>query len=330
MRAIRLIARPGVACLIALAVGAIAAPAGAQDTPPAWAYPVNPPGYKLPPDDGTVRSVPGSKAGYTLTQLRDRFIAPNWHPDDYPAMPEIVASGRKPEVFACGFCHRADGPGGPENANLTGLSKTYIVRQMADFKSGTRKSSVQNRGPTELKAQLAKAITDAEIEAAATYFASIKPRSNVRVVESATAPKVAVTAWYYTALPGNEQEPIGQRIVEIPEDAEQFASRDTRARFVAYVPEGSIKRGQVLATTGGGGRTLPCGTCHGGPTMRGVAVIGLPALAGRSPSYLVRQLFDLKHGARNGSQGVIMKSTVKDLTVDDMIALAAYLGSLEP
>ena len=114
---------PGFACLIALAVAAIAAPARAQDTPPAWAYPVNPPGYKPPPDDGTVRRVPGSKAGYTLTQLRDRFIAPNWHPDDYPAMPEIVASGRKPDVFACGFCHRADGPGGPENANLTGLPK---------------------------------------------------------------------------------------------------------------------------------------------------------------------------------------------------------------
>ena len=318
------------ACLLAIAAAAIGTPAAAQDTPPAWAYPVNPPGYKLPPDDGTVRRVPGSNAGYTLTQLRDRFLAPNWHPGDYPAMPEVVASGRKPDVFACGFCHRADGPGGPENANLTGLSKPYIVRQMADFKSGARKSSVQKRGPMELKDQLAKAITDAEIDAAATYFAAIKPRSNVRVVESATAPKVAVTAWYYTALPGNEQEPIGQRIVEVPEDAEQFASRDTRARFVAYVPPGSIKRGQELATTGGAGRTLPCGTCHGGPAMRGVAVIGLPALAGRSPSYTVRQLYDIKHGARNGSQGVIMKSTVGSLTIDDMIALAAYLGSLEP
>jgi hypothetical protein len=68
-----------------------------------------------------------------------------------------------------------------------------------------------------------------------------------------------VTAWYFTTVPG-DQEPIGQRIVEVPEDAEQFVSRDTRARFVAYVPVGSIKRGQELATTGGGGRTLPCGT----------------------------------------------------------------------
>jgi cytochrome c553 len=243
------------------------------------AYPVNPPGFKPAPDDGTARQVPDSKASYTLTQLRDRFLAPNWHPGDYPPMPEIVAQGRKPDVYACGFCHRADGPGGPENANLTGLPKPYIVRQLADFKHGTRKSSVQDRDPMRLKEHLAKAVTDAEIDAAATYFASIKPRSNVRVVESATAPQSVVSAWFYVAVPNGAQEPIGQRIVEVPENTAQFVNRDTRARFVAYVPEGSIKRGQVLATTGGGGRTLPCGTCHGDPAMRGVAPIGLPPLA---------------------------------------------------
>ncbi len=46
-------------------------------------------------------------------------------------MPEVVARGREPEVFACGFCHRADGPGGPENANIAGLPAACIVQQMA-------------------------------------------------------------------------------------------------------------------------------------------------------------------------------------------------------
>jgi cytochrome c553 len=324
-----LVARASLTCLFAISAAAIPAPAVAQETPPAWAYPVNPPGFKLPPDDGTVRRVPGSTAGYTLTQARDRFLAPNWHPGDYPAMPQIVASGRKPDVFACGFCHRADGVGGPENANLTGLPKSYLVRQMAEFKSGVRKSAVPKRGPTELKDLLAKAVTDAEVEAASAYFASIKPRSNVRVVESATAPRVAVTAWYYSAVPGGGTEPIGQRIVEVPEDTEQFVSRDTRARFLAFVPEGSIKRGQALVTTGGG-KTVACGTCHGGAALRGVAPIGVPGLAGRSPSYVVRQLYDFKHGMRNGSQAILMQSSVVNLTIDDMIALAAYVGSLEP
>src|SRR5436305_7704143 len=85
------------------------------DEPPAWAYPVNPPDFKLSPDDGTLRRVPDSSAAFTLTQLRDLFFAPDWHPGDHPPMPEIVSRGRKPDVRACGVCHRADGPGGPEN-----------------------------------------------------------------------------------------------------------------------------------------------------------------------------------------------------------------------
>ena len=102
----------------ALAAGT---PAHSEEGPPAWAYPVNPPDFKLPPDDGTLRHVPDSIAAFTLTQLRDLFFAPDWHPGDHPPMPEIVSRGRKPDVRACGVCHRADGPGGPENSGLAGL-----------------------------------------------------------------------------------------------------------------------------------------------------------------------------------------------------------------
>ncbi|MGB7740057.1 MAG: hypothetical protein WBM03_13170, partial [Steroidobacteraceae bacterium] len=99
------------------------------DAPPAWAYPVNPPDLKPAVDDGSLRHVPGSTQAYTLSQVRDFFMAPDWHPDDHPVMPGVVAIGRKPEVFACGFCHRADGQGGPENANIAGLPAAYIVQQ---------------------------------------------------------------------------------------------------------------------------------------------------------------------------------------------------------
>jgi cytochrome c553 len=306
-------------------VVAATTPAESQDSPPAWAYPVNPPDLKLPPDDGTIRRVPGSDAGYTLTQLRDRFISPNWHPGDYPPQPEIVARGRKPDVFACGFCHRADGPGGPENANLTGLGAAYIVQQMADFKSGARKSSVPNRAPATLKASLAKAITDAEVEAAAAYFSSIKPRSIVSVIEADTVPKTYVTGWHLAAVKTGEKEPIAQRIIEIPENLEQFVNRDTRARFIAYVPPGSIKAGQALAA--GGGRTLSCGSCHG-PDLKGLGPI--PGIAGRSPSYIVRQLYDYKHGARAGIGSALMKESVEKLNIEDMISLAAHAASLAP
>ncbi len=302
-------------------------PAQSQDGPPAWAYPVNPPDLKLPPDDGTVRRVPGSSAGYTLTQVRDRFLSPIWHPGDYPPQPEVVARGRKPDVFACGFCHRADGPGGPENANLTGLPVAYIVQQMADFKSGARKSSVPNRGPSTLKASLAKAVTDAEVEAAAAYFSAVKPRSIVSVLETDTVPKTYVTGWHLAVMKTGEKEPIAQRIIEVPEDLEQFVSRDTRAQFIAYVPPGSIEKGQALAASGGGGKTLQCETCHG-PDLKGLGPI--PGIAGHSPSYIVRQLYDFKHGTRAGIGSPLMKVSVEKLTVEDMLALAAYAASLAP
>jgi cytochrome c553 len=308
------------ACALASTL-TMSAIAQSQEEPPPWAYPVNPPDYKLSPDDGSPRRVPGSAVTYTLTQVRDRFFAPDWHPSDHAPLPEIVARGRKPEVFACGFCHRADGPGGPENANLTGLPAAYIVQQMADFKSGARKSSLQKRAPTELKAQPAKAITDSEVEAAAAYFSSVKPRSIVKVIEADTVPKSHVTGWFLAAVSTGEKEPIGQRIIEVPEDLEQFVSRDTRSRFIAYVPVGSIQKGQALAVTGGAGKTVQCGSCHG-PDLKGVGPI--PGIAGRSPSYTFRQLYDYKHGARAGTGSELMKPSVEKLTVEDMIALAAY------
>ena len=61
-----------------------ATPVQSQEPPPAWAFPVNPPDFKPAPDDGSLRRVPGSTATYTLTQVRDLFVAPVWHPADHP------------------------------------------------------------------------------------------------------------------------------------------------------------------------------------------------------------------------------------------------------
>ena len=158
------------------------------------------------------------------------------------SLPEIVAQGRKPNVFACGFCHREDGPGGPENANLAGLPPAYIIQQMADYKSGARKNSVPTRGPIALKVSLSKDITDTEVQAAAIYFSALKPRSNIRVVETDTVPKTFVAGWFLTASNSGEKEPIGQRIIEVPDDLEQFENRDPRSQFIAYVPIGSIAK----------------------------------------------------------------------------------------
>jgi cytochrome c553 len=303
-------------------------PAGTQAgaaTPPAWAYPVNPPDFAPRADNGVLQHVPDSTAAYSITQLRDRFIAPVWHPEDHPPLPAIVARGRQPNVFACGFCHRADGPGGPENASLAGLPEAYFIQQMADFKSGARKTSVPGRN-VDLMISLAKDITEEEVRAAAAYFAALEPRRNIRIVETDTAPTTHVAGWFLAANENGEREPLGPRIIEVPENLEQFENRDPRSQFIAYVPVGSLARGETLVKTGAG-KTLPCATCHG-PDLHGLG--GTPPIAGRSPSYIVRQLYDLKHGARAGLAAPLMAATVANLTEDDMIDLAAYLAAQAP
>jgi cytochrome c553 len=314
------------AILLLLAAVLASPPAHAADGPPEWAYQITPANLKPAPDDGVPRHVPNSSATYTLTQLRDRFVAPVWHPEDHPPLPPVVAQGRKPDVFACGFCHRADGPGGPENSALAGLPAAYIVQQMNDYKSGARRTAVPKRN-VDLMIGLAKAATDEEIAAAAAYFSALKPRQHTRVVETDTAPKTFIMANHYAALPSGEKEAIGKRIVEVPEVLEQFMNRDTHARFIAYVPVGSVARGEALVKTGGAGKTLACVTCHG-PDLKGVGLI--PGIAGRSTNYVVRQLYDIKHGFRAGAFAVLMKDVVVKLEEDDMLAVAAYLATQAP
>lgn len=327
-RALRLFSAVGV--LLAATQLAAAQLARGAEIPPAWAYPMKPPDFQPVPDDGKLRRVPDSAVTFTLTQLRDLFLAPDWHPEAHAPMPEVVARGRRPEVYACGFCHRAEGSGGPENSRLAGLPAAYIVQQMADFKSGARGTSVPNRLPTTAMIAVAKAATDAEVAAAAAYFSALRPRQSIRVVETATVPKTYVAGWLLASQPDGAREAIGARIIEVPEDLEQFEHRDSRAGFIVYAPVGSVRRGETLAATGGTGgeqRTVPCATCHGAD-LKGLGPV--PGIAGRSPSYVVRQLWDFQHGARAGPGSLLMRPTVERLTLDDMTALAAYLANLAP
>jgi cytochrome c553 len=128
-------------------------------------------------------------------------------------------------------------------------------------------------------------------------------------------------------LNGNDTEPIGTRIIEVPEDRDRTDMRDPRSGFIAYVPVGSVKRGEVLVMTGGSGRTIGCGTCHGSD-LKGLGPV--PGLAGRSPSYQVRQMYDMKAGTRKGLWTPLMKAVVANLTDDDLIAISAYLASRGP
>jgi cytochrome c553 len=299
--------------------------------PPPWAFTLNtpapagaPPPTPTPPDPAP-RHVPGSDQAFTITETRDAFNPPDWHPSGHPPMPAAVGHGRKPEMRACGFCHLANGQGRPENASLAGLPAAYITQQMADFKSGARKSSEPKMGPPAAMIADAKAAGDEEIRAAAEYFASVPYRKWVRVVEAQEVPKTRISGWMHVPTEGTE--PLGQRIVEMPENLERTELRDGASGFVAYVPPGSIAAGEALVKGGGNGRTQACGVCHGAD-LKGLGPV--PPLAGRSPSYTVRQLFDLQQGNRKGAWSALMKAAVERLTVDDMVAIAAYTASREP
>jgi cytochrome c553 len=174
---------------------------------------------------------------------------------------------------------------------------------------------------------IAKPATDEEVKTASAYFLSIKLKPWIRVVEASTVPKTNIAGGMLVPAEPAATEPLGQRIVEMPEDTPRTELRDSKSGFVAYVPVGSIKKGEALVTTGGGGRTVACGICHG-PDLKGLGPV--PELAGRSPSYLVRQLYDMQHGVRAGEWSPLMKSAVAKLTLDDLISIAAYTSSRTP
>lgn len=309
-----------------LAAAAAGLSARAAELPPPWAYAVNPPGTASVPDDGTQRHVPGSTRTFTLTEIRNLFKVPDWHPDGHPPMPEIVDSGSKPGVFACGFCHLPNGLGRPENSSLAGLPASYIVQQVHDFKSGARKSSEPASLPINLMIAVANAVHDEDLKIAAEYFAALKPQPWIRVIETGTVPKTRVNGWMLVEAEGGGTEAIGNRIIEMPENLERTELRDATSGFLAYAPPGSVKKGEGLAA-GNGGKTAACAICHG-PGLKGLGPV--PALAGRSPSYIVRQLYDIKHGTRNGAWAELMKPVVEQLSEEDMVAIAAYTASLAP
>jgi cytochrome c553 len=274
-----------------------------------------------------LRHVPDSSAAFTLTQIRDLFNVPDWHPDDHPPMPGPVQHGPRPGVFACGFCHLPNGLGRPENSSLAGLPAAYIAQQVADFKSGVRKTSEPASVPIALMIGVAKGATEDEVKTAAEYFAALKPRPWIRVVETDTVPKTKVAGWMLVASQPAAMEPIGQRIIEMPENLERTELRDSASGFVAYVPVGSIEKGEALVTAGAAGKTIPCAICHG-PDLKGLGPV--PALAGRSPSYIVRQLYDIQHGVRNGSWTELMRAVVGQMSEEDMVSIAAYTASRAP
>lgn len=294
---------------------------------PDWPWPQAAP-EPPKPDDGQFFHIPGSTKSYTDTQINRSTSTVDWFPERHPAPPAPVISGKRGAYNACGQCHLIDGRGKPDTADLRGLPVAYVLQQLADMKDGKRHGSVP-RATIKDMIPIAKAIDEADARLAADYFHSIPAARGTRIIETNTVPVTRPGPHGVQLVDASgAKEPIGIRIIEVPEDARRTLLRDATSGFVAYVPKGSVKRGELLAKTGDAGRTLPCAACHGA----GLNGMGdsFPPLAGRSPSATARQLYDFKSGARDGRNALAMKPVVANLTDRDIVDLTAYIASLQP
>jgi cytochrome c553 len=318
------------------------------DTPPApgeKARPQNPPSRDLRPEEDPVeqtrpRRIKGSNAIYSLVDIRDGQNVIDWFPNDHPPMPHVVQHGPArlgKATRGCASCHLPNGKGRPENAPIAGLPVAYFMRQIQDFREGRRHTADPRKPNTNTMIELAKSLTDDELKAAAEYFGSMNYWPWIRVVETDLVPKTRIAGNLFLPVEHAKTEPIAGRIIEMPQDEEQAETyRNPRSGFIAYVPVGSIKKGKDLVTTGGArivgnefiqGKTTPCITCHGLDLM---GAADIPPIAGRSPSYMVRQMWDMQQGTRNSEPAKLMRLVLVNLTQEDMVAIAAYVSSRVP
>lgn len=239
-----------------------------------------------------------------------------------------MKAGRKP-ARPCAECHTISGAGVPSTAALDSLPKAYILEQIAAFRAGQRGMG----GPETARDMVeeARALTPADLQQAVDYFSGIPFVSRVHVVETASVPK---THWKYFVLAPDSsgaREPIGERIIETPANFQDYEYSDARVGYVAYVPPGSIARGAVIAVKGKGS-AASCESCHGtnleGRTLPGIGIV--PPLAGRSPTYIARELILFREGRRSDPAAAPMRAEATALSVPEMIDVAAYAASRKP
>jgi cytochrome c553 len=298
------------------------------DASVSWLFPLNPPmpGGNAVIDERSPVHLANSGIEFTKAQLTDLYFAPDWHPDAHSPMPEIVLHGRAPRTFACGYCHLPGGQGRPENAALAGLPAAYIVQQVADFKSGARRSAWHGASylPFDLMRKVADNADEPDVAAAAEYFSAQTLRPRVTVIERARIPRMQAANWIYVRDPRGGEDALGQRLIEWAPDETRHESRDDEMRYTAFVPPGSVQRGRELSTLRRGELGQACTDCHG-QHLQGTGAI--PPLAGRSPTYLLRQLVAFRTHDRAGAAGAPMQAVVATLELSDMIALAAYAAA---
>ena len=251
--------------------------------------------------DPAPRSVPGSTVSLTVAQTRDAYNPPDWFPDAHPPMPPV------------GGAWPAEGDARVRllsSRQRPGPARERVARRAAGGVHRSADGRLQERRSQERRAEDGAAQRDdpgregghrrRRSRTAAAYFSSFPFKKWIRVVESKDVPKTRIAGSMH--VPTNDgTEPLGRRIIEMPEDLERTEiARCVVADLSPTCRSAASREASRWCKTGGTARRVACGTCHGAD-LKGLGPV--PPLAGRSPSYTVRQLFD--HAARRAKGTVV-------------------------
>lgn len=273
-------------------------------------------------DSVTRHHIKGSSVTMTMAEAMNYWTAPRLVSRFAPGHAGGGARWASSEPRACGYCHLPDGRGRPENATLAGLPAEYIIAQVKALASNTRLSANPGSATNSMH-KVAAATRDDELEEAAPL-----QRHPLRQPQSRGGGHArAAHPHRHGALRARRRGSRADwgRLIEIPEDTQRHELHDPTVRYITYVPPGSLARGRRLVTRGPDGPTTACASCHG-PTLEGVGLV--PGIRGRNPSYILRQLLNFRGGARRDAGAAPMLPVAASLGVDDMVGIAAYVGSL--
>ena len=309
--------------------GAAIALSGASKLPSgvsglAWAYPRSESTTFGQPLGPGPFHMPGSSLTLTRAEVQKAVGPIDWHPEDHPLPPAIVAGSVGAKVTPCAECHALNGAGFPGSADLAGLPSAYIVEQVMAFRSGERRSGDPGQPDTAEMIKVARKVAPDALKEAADYYAALPRPHWLSVAETTRAPRTVPDRYgWLDPAPGGGVEPLGGRVVELSDDLPRTFLDDDHVILRDYVPLGAIARGKRVADGAGGG--IACRSCHG-PELRGEGAA--PPIAGRPAAYLARTLWDIRLGARRNAGVAPMRAVAGGLSSAQVRDLSAYLASL--
>ena len=151
-------------------------------------------------------------------------------------MPDVVVHGRQPDVRGCAMCHMPNGQGPAGKRADCGAALHLLVQQLTDFKNDLRTSAEPRKTNTAQMIQAAKAMTDDEIKAAATYFSSLKWTPWITVVEADDRAADAAVRQRVLRSGMRDRADRQPHHRDPARQSTRFELRDPHSGFIAYVP----------------------------------------------------------------------------------------------